>query len=571
MSPRHAVIALTCILPLAACTATPPRPASSTRAPATGYDLLIRNGTVYDGSGGPPRALDVAVRGDRIAALLESGTSATATHTFDADGQAVAPGFINMLSWANESLLHDGRGMSDTMQGVTLEIFGEGSSMGPLLPALKQRYQRDQGDIKYPVAWDTLGGYLDHLVQRGVTPNVASFVGATTVRLNVIGDAPRRATPQEIARMQAMVREAMREGALGVGASLIYEPASNADTAELTALAKAAGEHGGGYIAHLRNEGGGLLQALDELIAIGHAANVHAEVYHLKAAGVGNWPQMASAIARIETARAAGQSVSANMYTYAASATGLDTQLPKWVREGGAAARQRRLRDPALRARIIAGVEGVVGGSPLARELKGRTVLTDFRSPALKPLTGKTLAEIAALRGTGLARTIVELLAEDGSRIGAVFFGLSEDNVRLGLRQPWVSIGSDATSEAPEGVFLQSGTHPRAYGNVARLLGHYVREERLLTLPDAVHRLTGLPARHWKLKDRGCLQAGCYADIVVFDPATIRDNATFTQPAQYASGVSHVWVNGVQVLRGGLHTGAKPGQVVRGPGWSPSP
>ncbi len=543
----------------AGCASTPPA--------AERYDLLIRNGTVHDGSGGSPKRVDIAVRGDRVAALLPPGAGASAKHTVDAQGLAVAPGFINVLSWADEALIADGRGMSDTLQGVTLEIFGEGTSGGPLNAAMKAERLRLQDDIRYDIAWTSFGGHLEFLERRGITPNVASFVGATTVRQNVIGNAPRKATPEEVARMQDLVRQAMREGALGVGSSLIYEPASNADTAELTALAKAAGESGGGYISHIRDEGDALLEALDELIAIGREAGVHAEAYHLKASGVRNWPKMAQAIARIEAARAAGQPVSANMYLYPASSTGLDTLLPKWAREGGAEARNAQLRDRAQRARAIAEVAAAIARQNDAeRDALGRTLLVHFRSDALKPLTGRTLAEVAAQRGQDLATAIVELIAQDQSRVGVVFFKMSEDNVRAGLRQPWVSLGSDGSSEAPEGVFLKGSTHPRAYGNFARLFAKYVREEKLLTLPEAVRRVTRLPARNWKLGNRGCLDPGCFADLVVFDPATIQDHATFAEPMRFATGVRHVWINGVQVVRDGEHTGAKPGRFVRGPG-----
>ena len=527
------------------------------------YDLLIRNGKVYDGSGDLPKRVDVAVRGDRVAALLPPGSPAIANETIDAGGRAVAPGFINVLSWAAEALIEDGRGMSDTLQGVTLEIFGEGSSLGPLTPEMKAEELRLQSDIRFDIPWNTFGGGLEFLARKGITPNVASFVGATTVRQNVIGNAPRAATSQEVARMQDLVRQAMREGALGVGSSLIYEPATNAETAELTALARAAGESGGGYISHIRDENDQLLEALDELIAIGRDAGVHAEAYHLKAAGVRNWPKMAQAIARIEAARAAGQPLTADMYLYPASSTGLDTQLPKWAREGGAEERNRRLRDPAQRRRALADVAADhAKRTDAERDALARTLLVQFRSDALKPLTGRTLAEVAAQRGADLPTTIVDLIAHDQSRVGVVFFSMSEDNVRLGLRQPWVSLGSDGSSEAPEGVFLKGSTHPRAYGNFARLFARYVREERLMSVEEAVRRVTRLPATNWKLKDRGC-----HADLVVFDPATIRDNATFAKPMQYATGVEHVWVNGVRVVRDGRHTGAKPGRVVRGPGW----
>ena len=548
---------------LAAC-ASAPSPAPTAKP----YDLLIRNGVVYDGSGEAPKRVDVAIRGDRVVELLAPGAPADANEIVDAHGLAVAPGFINVLSWAGDALIEDGRGMSDTLQGVTLEIFGEGTSGGPLTPAMKAEMLQLQDDIRYDITWDSFGGYLEHLERKGVTPNVASFVGATTVRQNVIGNAPRAATAEEVARMQALVRQAMREGALGVGSSLIYEPATNAETSELVALAKAAGESGGGYISHIRDEGEKLLESIDELIAIGRAAGVHAEAYHLKASGVRNWPKMAQAIARIEAAREAGQPVTADMYLYPASSTGLDTQLPKWVREGGAGERIARLKDPVQRARAITDVEAEIARRNTAElDALRRTLLVQFRSESLKPLTGRTLAEVAEQRGTDLATTIVDLIAEDESRVGVVFFSMSEDNVRLGLRQPWVSLGSDGASEAPEGVFLKGSTHPRAYGNFARLFARYVREEGLMTVQEAVRRVTALPARNWKLTGRGCLDPGCHADIVVFDPATIQDHASFPKPMQYATGVRQVWINGVRVVRDGAHTGATPGRVVRGPGW----
>ena len=548
---------------LAAC-ASAPSPAPTAKP----YDLLIRNGVVYDGSGEAPKRVDVAIRGDRVVELLAPGAPADANEIVDAHGLAVAPGFINVLSWAGDALIEDGRGMSDTLQGVTLEIFGEGTSGGPLTPAMKTEMLQLQDDIRYDITWDSFGGYLEHLERKGVTPNVASFVGATTVRQNVIGNAPRAATAEEVARMQALVRQAMREGALGVGSSLIYEPATNAETSELVALAKAAGESGGGYISHIRDEGEKLLESIDELIAIGRDAGVHAEAYHLKASGVRNWPKMAQAIARVEAAREAGQPVTADMYLYPASSTGLDTQLPKWVREGGAGERIARLKDPVQRDRAITDVEAEIARRNTAElDALRRTLLVQFRSESLKPLTGRTLAEVAAQRGTDLATTIVDLIAEDESRVGVVFFSMSEDNVRLGLRQPWVSLGSDGASEAPEGVFLKGSTHPRAYGNFARLFARYVREEGLMTVQEAVRRVTALPARNWKLASRGCLDPGCHADIVVFDPATIQDHASFAKPMQYATGVRQVWINGVRVVRDGAHTGATPGRVVRGPGW----
>ena len=553
------------VLAFAACSTTP-----VADAPPQRYDLLIRNGTVYDGSAAAPQRVDVAVNGDRIAALLPAGSAASAAQVLDAQGRAVSPGFINVLSWAVDSLIADGRGMGDTKQGVTLEIFGEGWSMGPLNERMKADALRQQGDIRYPIEWATLGEYLDHLVKRGVTPNVASFVGATTVRIHELGEDDVKPDAAQLARMQDLVRAAMNEGALGVGSSLIYPPAAFADTAELVALAQAAAESGGGYVAHMRSEADRFLEALDETIAIARATGQRAEAYHLKAAGEKNWPKMAQAIARIDAARAEGLPVGANMYAYTAGATGLTAALPPWVQAGGHAAMVARLKDPAIRARVVAEMRDPHVDWENLRLLAGaddRVLLIDFRNEALKPLTGRTLEDVARERATSPEETVLDLIVEDDSRVGAAYFLMSEENVELGLKQPWTSLGSDAESSAPEGVFLKSSTHPRAYGNVARFLGHYVRERGLMPLEEGIHRLTGLPAANWKLQDRGCLQPGCFADIVVFDPATIADHATYAKPQQYATGVAHVFVNGVQVLRDGEHTGATPGRVVRGPGW----
>jgi N-acyl-D-amino-acid deacylase len=552
------------LLALAAC-ATGPSP-----EPAPAFDVLIRGGTVYDGSGGPGVRADVGLNGDRVAAVGRLD-DAVAPLVLDAAGLAVAPGFINVLSWANVTLLHDGRGMSDLMQGVTLEIFGEGESGGPLNEALKAELLRQQGDIRYEIEWTTLGEYLETLERHGVSPNVASFVGATTVRMHVLGEQDRRPDAVELARMQELVREAMREGALGVGSSLIYAPAFFADTAELVALASAAAEFGGGYVSHIRNESAGLEQALDEFIGIVRAAGLHGEVYHLKAAGEANWPKMRWAVERIAAARAEGLAVTANMYTYTAGATGLDAAMPIWVQQGGLDAWITRLQDPVLRRRVIADMRNPPDGEENLFRTAGspdRVKLVGFRNERLKPLTGMTLAEVMASRGTSAEDTIIDLVVEDRSRVETVYFLMSEQNVRLGLAQPWVSLGSDAAALAPEGVFLRRSTHPRAYGNFARLLGKYVREEGLLPLEEAIRRLTRLPAENWQLTGRGCLDPGCYADVVVFDPEAVEDRATFDEPQQYSTGVRDVLVNGVPVLRDGMHTGARPGRVVRGPGWS---
>ena len=532
-------------------------------------DVVIRNATLFDGRGGAPLRGDIAVRDGRIVAAGALADTTGATE-IDVRGLAVAPGFINMLSWATESLIHDGRAMSDIKQGVTLEIFGEGNSFGPVNDRVREEMLKTQTDIRYDVSWTTLGEFLDHLVKQGVSPNVASFVGATTIRSHEVGFDDRAPTPAELERMQDLVRGAMKEGALGVGSSLIYAPAAYAKTDELLALAKAAGEYGGGYISHLRSEGDRLLEALDELIHIARDANVRAEVYHLKAAGRNNWPKMRDAIARIEAAREKGLHITADMYTYTAGATGLDAAMPPWVQAGGLDAWIERLKKPDIRARVLremrtpsAEWESLyrAAGSP------DRVILIGFKSEKLKPLTGKTLADVARMRGVSAEDAAIDLVIEDGSRVSTAYELMSEENVKLGLSQPWVSIDSDEAAPAPEGVFLLSNPHPRAYGSFARFLGRYVREHEVATLADAIRRMTRLPAESFKLKDRGCLDPGCHADIVVFDPATITDHATFEQPHRYATGVVHVWVNGVQVVRDGEHTGAKPGQVVRGPGW----
>ena len=548
-------------------TACSPGGPESTARPA---DFLIRNGLVYDGSGAAPRRADVALRGDRIVAIGDLADT-PAAETIDAAGLAVAPGFINVLSWATESLLEDGRSQSNIRQGVTLEVFGEGVSMGPLTEAMKQDVIDLQGDIRFEVAWTTLGEYLEHLERRGVSANVASFVGATTVRMHVLGEEDRAPTPEELERMRALVRDAMAEGALGVGSSLIYAPAFYAGTDELVALAEEAGRSGGLYISHLRSEGNRLLEAVDELIDIARRGNVPAEIYHLKAAGESNWGKQEEVIRRIEAARADGLRITADMYTYPAGATGLEATMPPWVREGGHRAWVKRLQDPGVRQRLRremttpadAWENFLLGaGSP------DRILLVGFRSERLKPLTGRTLAEVAAQRGTSPEETIMDLVVEDDSRVETIYHLMSEANVRRLIGLPWMSFGSDAASQAPEGVFLRSNPHPRAYGNFARLLGRYVRDEQLVPLEEAIRRLTSLPADNLHLRGRGRLRVDEFADVVVFDPGRIADHATWEAPHQYASGVRDVWVNGARVLAGGEHTNARPGRVVRGPGWT---
>ena len=531
------------------------------------YDLLIINGLIVDGSGSAPVTGSIAVNGDKIAAVGALGNT-TARQVVDANGLAVAPGFINMLSWSTESLLVDPHSQSEIRQGVTLEVMGEGSSMGPLNDAMKKEMREQQGDLKFDITWTTLGEYLEGLEKKGVTPNVASFVGATTVRVHEVGYADREPNPDELARMKELVRAAMREGALGVGSSLIYAPAFYAKTPELIELCKAAAEFGGSYISHLRSEGGRLLEALDELIQIAREAKVPAEIYHFKAAGRDNWDKVDAAIAKVEAARKEGLRVTADMYTYPAGATGLDAAMPPWVQEGGYVEWARRLKDPAIRARVkkematptLEWENFFTGAGP------DGMLLSTFKNEALKPLTGKTLSEAAKLRGKSPEETAMDLVIEDGTRVGVVYFLMSEDNVRKQLRLPWVSFGSDAESMTAGPPFTLSNPHPRAYGNFARWLGKYVRDEKLVPLEEGVRRLSALPAENLGLKDRGRLAAGMMADIVIFDPASVRDHATFEKPHQYSTGVRDVFVNGVQVLKNGEHTGATPGRFVRGPG-----
>ena len=533
-------------------------------------DLLIRNGMIYDGRGGVPYKGDIAVADGRVVATGNLA-SLVAQQTVDAHGLAAAPGFINMLSWAGDSLIYDGRGLSDLKQGVTLEVFGEGDSFGPLTQASRAEMLKTQTDIHYEITWDTLGEFLDQLVAKGISPNVASFVGAATVRVHELGYANRAPTPAELARMQDLVRRAMREGALGVGSALIYAPGAYARTDELIALVRAAGEYGGGYTSHVRSEGDRLLEGLDELITIARAAQVHAEIHHLKAAGAHNWPKMRQAISRIEAARREGLAITANMYCYTAGATGLDAAMPPWVQEGGIDAWVDRLKRPDIRRRVLAEMRAPATDWESLLRAAGspeRVLLIGFKSDTLKPFTGKTLAEVAKLRGESAEDAAIDLVIQDHHRVETAYFLMSEDNVRLGLAQPWVSIDSDEGAVAPEGAFLLSNPHPRAYGSFARFLGHYVRDKKVATLAEAIRRLTRLPAENFRMRDRGCLDTGCHADIVVFDPATIADHATFDQPRKFATGVVDVFVNGVQVIRDGEHTGAKPGQFVHGPGWT---
>jgi len=534
----------------------------------TEYDVILRNGTLYDGSGEPGVPGDLAIQGQAIAALGDL-TNARGRRELGLGGLAVAPGFINMLSWATESLIVDGRSQSDIRQGVTLEVMGEGYSFGPLSDGMKRVMVAEQGDIKYDIPWTTLNEYLEHLVARGVSCNVASFVGTATVRIHVIGHTAASPSPAELETMCQLVRQAMAEGAMGVSSALIYAPDCFYKTDELIALAKAAAEYDGIYISHIRSEGNAFLQALDELIAIARAANIRAEIYHLKAAGRDNWPKLEAAIAKIEAARAAGLAITADMYHYTAGATGLDATMPRWVQEGGHKAWVERLKDPAIRARLLREMNTPSNdweNMYLGVGTPDNILFLAFKNDALKHYTGQTLAQVAAARGTPPDETILDLVVEDDSRVGTAFFMMSEDNLRRQVALPWVSVDSDEASLAPEGVFLKSNAHPRAYGTFARFLGKYVRDEHLIPLGEAVRKLTRLPAETLKLDRRGRLAPGYYADLAIFDPAKIQDHATFAQPHQYATGMVHVFVNGVQVLKGGEHTGATPGQVVKGPG-----
>ena len=537
--------------------------------PGPRYDTILRGGVIYDGSGGEPFSADLAIEGDRIVAV--GGLDrATAEQEINVAGLAVAPGFINMMSWANESLIEDGRSQSNIRQGVTLEVMGEGFSMGPLSRAMKAELERQQGDIRYSIEWNSLDEYLQFLETRGISPNVASFIGAANPREYVIGQEDRPATPEELAAMQILVRQAMEQGALGVASSLIYPPGSFASTDELVALSEAAAEFDGMYASHMRDEGANMLAAVEELIDIARRADIRAEIYHIKSSGQQNWHLFDQAVEMVELARAEGLQITADVYTYPAGATGLNAAIPPWVQEGGFDASLERMSDPATRERIAqemlqhsADWENLYLGAGTPENI----LLVGFKSEALKPLTGKTLAEVARMRGTDPRETAMDLIIEDGSRVGTVYFTQSEDVVRKAVSLPWVSFNSDEASLAPEGVFLESNPHPRAYGSFARVLAKYVRDEQVITLQEAIRKLAALPAENLRLHRRGRLEEGFFADVVVFDPATVQDHATFIEPHQYATGVQHVFVNGTAVLREGAHTGATPGRVVRGPGW----
>ncbi len=558
-------LAVTILSMLSSALATEP----STRSPkSAGFDVIIKGGTVYDGTGAQPRHVDLAIRGDRIAGVGDFKTAKAKT-IIDATGLAVAPGFINMLSWSNESLIQDGRSQSEIRQGVTTEIMGEGESMGPVNDRVREHMLREQSDIKYEIKWNTLAEYLHYLETRGISCNVASFIGAATLREYVIGFEDKAPTRQQLDQMRELVRKEMEVGALGIGTALMYPPAFFAKTEELTELCKVAAKYQGKYISHIRSEGNRLLESLDELIRISREAGIPAELYHIKAAGQQNWSKMDQLLSHIEVAQKEGLKIRANMYMYTASGTGLDACLPPWTEDGGYPALFKRLRDPATREKIAAQVKTptdewenvyIAAGGP------DRILLVGFKSEKLKPLTGKTLAAVAEMRGKDPISTIMDLISEDESRIGTIYFEMSEENIKKELAKPWISFGSDEASQAPEGVFLKSNPHPRAYGNFARVLGKYVRDEKVIPMTEAIRRLSGLPATNLGLDHRGFIKEGMFADVVLFDPATIADRATFEKPHQYAVGVKHVFVNGVQVLRDGEHTGAKPGRALWGPG-----
>jgi len=536
------------------------------------FDVIVRGGTVYDGSGKAGVVTDVGINADTIA-FIGDLSKAEGLKEIDANGLSVAPGFINMLSWAVESLIIDGKSQGDIRQGVTLEVFGEGSSMGPLNEAMKQEVKDDMKrdpDFAYDLDWTTLGEYLESLERRGVSTNVASFIGATSVRVHELGYANRLPDALEMQRMKDLVQQAMEEGALGVGASLIYAPANDSSTEELIELCKVASEYGGMYITHMRSEGNNIFGALEETIRIAREAKLPAEIYHLKMAGQENWWKLDSVLSMIDAANKEGLRITADMYTYTAGATGLDASMPPWVQEGGIKEWIKRLQDPVIRKRALDEMRKpsdkwenllLMAGSP------DRVLLLGFTNDSLRRYTGKTLAEVAQIYGKSPEETAMDLVITDSTRVGTAYFMMSEDNVKRQIALPYMSFGSDAASTASEGVFLKHSTHPRAYGNVARLLGKYVRDEKVIPIEEAIHKLTTLPATNLKIKKRGALAPGFYADLVIFDLSKVTDNATFEKPHQYSSGMVHVFVNGTQVLQDGEHTGAKPGRVVRGPGW----
>jgi N-acyl-D-amino-acid deacylase len=570
--PRSLMILLTRrAAAIAAIAITAPLTAMAAAHATKTHDLVIRNGLIYDGSGGTPYLGDVAIDADRIS-YVGRHAAGRGRSEIDVHGKAIAPGFVNMLAHPEESLLVDGRALSDLRQGVTLEVMGE-LSMGPLTPKMKDEMVREQGDIHYEVDWTTLGQYLQKLERKGISPNVASFVSAGTVRTNVLGEDDVTPSPEQLAQMRLLVHQAMEEGALGVTTALIYNPFTYAKTPELIALADESGRCGGMYIAHMRSEGDRLIEAVAETIDIAKASGAPAEIYHLKAAGQANWGKLDTVIKDVEAARAAGTRITADMYTYTAGATGLDVAMPPWVQEGGLDKWIERLKDPAIRARVIADMDDPAPSweNILQRAGPKGALLLEFKNPKLKPLAGKTLDEVAKMRGVTPEVAAMDLVVEDGSRVGVAYFLMSEDNVRREVALPWVSFGSDAGAPAPEGVFLRSSEHPRAYGNFARVLAKYVRDDKVITLQEAIRKLSALPARNLSLDGRGMLRPGYFADVVVFDPNTVQDHATYENPHQLATGVDDVWVNGVQALRSGEPTSAPSGRFVHGRAWTGAP
>jgi N-acyl-D-amino-acid deacylase len=547
---RWTVLLLAISVPLVSCSRKP------------NFDVVLRNGLICDGTGSPCTSGGVAITGDKIA---KTGDVSPDRGRIDIDvhGQVIAPGFINMMS-SHEGLFADGRGLSDLLQGVTLEIFGEGESMGPLTEDMRAEMMQQESDIKYDVTWHSLDEGLEALVAHGISPNIASFIGAATPRIYVLGRANRAPTPAELDRMREVTAKAMEDGALGVASALIYQPGNYAKTDELIALAEVAAKYKGIYISHMRNEGDHEMEAVDELIAIARQAHIPAEIYHFKVAGAKNWNHLPEVLARIEAARAQGLQITADMYNYPAGASGLDAAMPPWVQEGGLEEWRKRLQDPAIRKRVRQDMHSdkydnafLSPGSP------DRILLIGFKSDKLKPLTGKTLAEVASTRHSTPEDTAMDLVVEDDSRVGTVYFDMSEDNIPKQIVLPWMSFGSDYWPEGVDGVFLKFGSHPRAFGNFARVYARYVRDEKLMTVAEAVRKMTSLPATNVAIGNRGQLKAGYVADVVVFDPAAIQDHATFENPRQFATGVSEVFVNGVEVVHDGAHTGAKPGRVVK--------
>tara|TARA_A100001015_G_C15033628_1_gene734660 strand:- start:2181 stop:3839 length:1659 start_codon:yes stop_codon:yes gene_type:complete len=532
-------------------------------------DVIIENGTIYDGTGNRPFKGSVAIKGDKIV-YVGSPKSFQAKTIIDATDQAISPGFINMLSWGVETLIEDGKSQSDIRQGVTLEVFGEGMSWGPLNQEMKVDLMKKQGDIQYEIPWNTLGEYLQFLEKKGVSTNIASFIGATTLRINAVGYEDRKPNPKELKLMTDLVHQGMKEGALGIGSSLIYAPAFYSSTEELIEICKIAAQYDGMYISHMRSEGNKILESVDELITIAEEAGIRSEIYHLKLSGKKNWGKLDAVIQKIDSARAAGLDITTDMYNYTAGATGLDASMPPWVQEGGLDKWIERLKKPSIKKRVIKEMQTDTDqweNLMCAAESADKLILVGFKNDSLKYLTGKTLDEVSKIRGKSPEETAIDLVIQDGSRVGTVYFLMSEENVKRQIKLPYMSFGSDAGSIATEGVFLKSSTHPRAFGNFARLLGKYVRDEKIISLEEAIYKLSGLPASNLKINNRGTLKINNYADVVVFDPESIQDFATFDNPMQYAIGINHVFVNGSHVLKNGDHTGVLAGKFVKGPGY----